>query len=170
MSCHFSKLGWSGRKLSWYGLTVQCAILLLILYPLNVTSLRLTHACQISHFFMEVLLVRTLRIFRLRKKMSCQLWRWVSSKNLKAFWRGKNKHEIQPGSKALLLLWGRMNKPAVTGQSSRLELHVTVFYHWAIYNNQTTTNPHNPLCVLHRWYWMSQSHTWQPLSLVPNVW
>ena len=33
------------------------------------------------------------------------------------------------------------------------------------YNNQTTTNPHNPRYVLHRWYWMPQSHTRQPLSM-----
>ena len=33
------------------------------------------------------------------------------------------------------------------------------------YGNQTTTNPQNPLYVLYRWYWMSQSHTWQPLSM-----
>ena len=33
-------------------------------------------------------------------------------------------------------------------------------------SNQTTTNP---LCVLHRWYWMPQLHTWQPLSMcVPS--
>ena len=33
------------------------------------------------------------------------------------------------------------------------------------HDSRTTTNPHNPLCVLHRWYWMPQSHTWQPLSM-----
>ena len=33
------------------------------------------------------------------------------------------------------------------------------------YNNWTTTNPHNLLYVLHRWDWMPQSHTWQPLSM-----
>ena len=33
------------------------------------------------------------------------------------------------------------------------------------YGNQTTTNPQNPLYILHRWYWMPQSHTWQPLSM-----
>ena len=167
MSCHFSELGWSGHTLSWYSLTVQCALLLLILYPLwNVTSLHLTHACQISRFFMEVLLFRTLRIFQLRKKMSCQLWRWVSHKNLKAFWRGKNKHKIQPGSQALLLLWGKMNKPAVTG-------NWTEFQAWATcnsilplsYNSWMTTLVIDPLCVLHRWYWMSQLYTWQPLSV-----
>ena len=31
-------------------------------------------------------------------------------------------------------------------------------------NNWTTTSPHNPLYVLQRWYWIPQSHTWQPLS------
>ena len=33
------------------------------------------------------------------------------------------------------------------------------------YGNWTTTNPHNPLYVLHRWHRMPQSHTWQPLSM-----
>ena len=33
------------------------------------------------------------------------------------------------------------------------------------HDSQTTTNPHNPLYVLHRWYWMLQSHTWQPQSV-----
>ena len=33
------------------------------------------------------------------------------------------------------------------------------------HDSQTTTNPHNPLYILHRWYWMPQSHTWQPLSM-----
>ena len=32
-------------------------------------------------------------------------------------------------------------------------------------DNQTTTNPYNLLCVLHRWYWMPQLHTWQQLSM-----
>ena len=31
------------------------------------------------------------------------------------------------------------------------------------YDDQTTTNPHNPLHVLYSWCWMLQSHTWQPL-------
>ena len=34
-----------------------------------------------------------------------------------------------------------------------------------MHNSRTTTSPHNPLYVLHRWYWMPQSHTWQPLSM-----
>ena len=33
------------------------------------------------------------------------------------------------------------------------------------HNSRTTTSPHNPLYVLHKWYWMPQSHTWQPLSM-----
>ena len=33
------------------------------------------------------------------------------------------------------------------------------------HDRQTTTNFHNPLYVLYRWYWMPQSHTWQPLSM-----
>ena len=33
------------------------------------------------------------------------------------------------------------------------------------HDNRTTTNPHNPLYVLHRWYWMPQLHTWQPLRM-----
>ena len=33
------------------------------------------------------------------------------------------------------------------------------------HDSRTTTNPHNPLYVLHMWYWMPQSHTWQPLSI-----
>ena len=33
------------------------------------------------------------------------------------------------------------------------------------HDSRTTTRPHNPLYVLHRWYWMPQSHTWQPLSI-----
>ena len=33
------------------------------------------------------------------------------------------------------------------------------------HDSRTTTNAHNPLYVLHRWYWMPQSHTWQPLSM-----
>ena len=36
------------------------------------------------------------------------------------------------------------------------------------HDSRTTTNPHNPLYVLHRWYSMPQSHTWQPLSIVPS--
>ena len=32
-------------------------------------------------------------------------------------------------------------------------------------NSRTTTSPHNPLYVQHRWYWMLQPHTWQPLSM-----
>ena len=35
-----------------------------------------------------------------------------------------------------------------------LWLEPPVFCHWAIYNSRTTTNPHNPLHVLHRWYWI----------------
>ena len=33
------------------------------------------------------------------------------------------------------------------------------------YGNRTITDPHNPLYVLHRWYWIPHSHTWQPLSM-----
>ena len=33
------------------------------------------------------------------------------------------------------------------------------------YDSWTTTNTHNPLYILHRWYWMPQLHTWQPLSM-----
>ena len=33
------------------------------------------------------------------------------------------------------------------------------------HDSRTTTSPHNPLHVLHRWYWMPQSHIWQPLSM-----
>ena len=33
------------------------------------------------------------------------------------------------------------------------------------YGNRITTSPHNPLYVLHRWYEMPQSHTWQPPSM-----
>ena len=33
------------------------------------------------------------------------------------------------------------------------------------HNSRTTTNPHNPLCILHRWYWMPQSRTrWREFS------
>ena len=39
-----------------------------------------------------------------------------------------------------------------------------VLCYWAT-DSRTTTNPHNPLYILHRWYWMPQSHTWQPLSM-----
>ena len=35
----------------------------------------------------------------------------------------------------------------------------TQLRHW------TTTNPHNHLYVLHRWYWMPQSHTREPLGM-----
>ena len=35
-------------------------------------------------------------------------------------------------------------------------------WYWAM--STLPTNPHNPLYVLHRWYWLPQSHTWQPLS------
>ena len=34
-----------------------------------------------------------------------------------------------------------------------------------IHDSWTTINPHNPLYVLHRWYWMPQSYTWQPISM-----
>ena len=43
------------------------------------------------------------------------------------------------------------------------------------HNSRTTTNPHdplcildrwyNPLCILGRWYWMPQLHIWQPPSM-----
>ena len=33
------------------------------------------------------------------------------------------------------------------------------------HDSWTTTNPHNPLYILHGWYWMPQSHTWQLLSM-----
>ena len=33
------------------------------------------------------------------------------------------------------------------------------------HNSRVTTNPHNPLYVLHRRYRMTQPHTWQPLSM-----
>ena len=42
---------------------------------------------------------------------------------------------------------------------------------WAVsalslsHDSWMTTNLHNPLYLLHRWYWMPQSHTWQPLSM-----
>ena len=35
-------------------------------------------------------------------------------------------------------------------------------WYWAM--STLPTSPHNPLYVLLRWYWMPQSHTWQPLS------
>ena len=31
----------------------------------------------------------------------------------------------------------------------------------------TTNNPHNPLYILHRWYWMPQSHIWQTADRTP---
>ena len=33
------------------------------------------------------------------------------------------------------------------------------------HDSRTTTNFHNSLYVLYRWYWIPQSHTWQPLSM-----
>ena len=36
-----------------------------------------------------------------------------------------------------------------------------VFCHWTVITRQPTS-PHN---CLHRWYWMPQLHTWQPLSM-----
>ena len=33
------------------------------------------------------------------------------------------------------------------------------------YDNWTTISHHNPLYILHRWYWMPQLHTWMPLSM-----
>ena len=33
------------------------------------------------------------------------------------------------------------------------------------HDSWTTTYPHITLYVLHRWFWMPQSHTWQPLSM-----
>ena len=33
------------------------------------------------------------------------------------------------------------------------------------HNNRTITSPHNLPYVLHRWYWIPQSHTWQPFKM-----
>ena len=65
--------------------------------------------------------------------------------------RGKWKGQQSPGVKSRTpLVWA----------ASALPLS---------HNSRTTTNPHNPLYVLHRWYWMPQSYTWQPLSMCHSV-
>ena len=67
------------------------------------------------------------------------------------------------------MLWGE-NRGKWKGQQSswvepRTPLAWTASALPLNHDSHTTTNPHNPLCVLHRWYWMPQSHTWQPLSM-----
>ena len=56
-------------------------------------------------------------------------------------------------------------KSMVSVQDTMINTHYTKSQLSLSYGNRTTTNPHNPLYVLYRWYWMPQSHTWQPLSI-----
>ena len=57
----------------------------------------------------------------------------------------------------------KVKKLAVAGSQTQghLWLELPVLSH----NSRTTTSPHNPLYVLYKWYWMPQSHTWQPLCM-----
>ena len=58
-----------------------------------------------------------------------------------------------------------VKKPAVAGirtqDTSGLSHQCSATEPWQL----ATTNPHNHQYVLHKWYWMPQSHTWQPLSM-----
>ena len=67
------------------------------------------------------------------------------------------------------MLWGKIEESEKGQQPPGVEPRTLLA--WAAsalplsYGNRTTTSPHNPLYILHRWYWMPQSHTWQPLSM-----
>ena len=67
------------------------------------------------------------------------------------------------------MLWGENRGKWKNRQSPGVEPRTPLA--WAAsalplsHNSWTTTSPHNPLYVLHKWYWMPQSHTWQPLSM-----
>ena len=58
-----------------------------------------------------------------------------------------------------------------TAQSPRTRVKPRTPLAWAAsalslsHDSRRTNPPHNPLYILHRWYWMPQSHTWQPLSM-----
>ena len=68
------------------------------------------------------------------------------------------------------MLWGTNRGKWKSRQSPGVEPRTPLA--WAAsalplsHDSQTTTNPHNPLCILHRWYWMPQlHHIWQPPSM-----
>ena len=67
------------------------------------------------------------------------------------------------------MLWGenrgKWKRPAAAGSWPRTPLAWATSALPLSYDSRTTTNPHNPLYILHRWYWMPQLHTWQPLSM-----
>ena len=68
-----------------------------------------------------------------------------------------------------LTLWGKNRGEWNGRQSPGVEPRTPLA--WATsalplsHDSQTTTNPHNPLYVLHRWYWIPQLHIWQSLSM-----
>ena len=74
------------------------------------------------------------------------------------------------------MLWGKIekNKKAVSRRESSPGhwLEPPVLCHWAMTAMQTTTDPHNPLCELRRWYWMpqSQSTSIECLCGTPGSW
>jgi len=78
--------------------------------------------------------------------------------------RTTNTHVANRGVAWLAEMWyghGRTGRtgaygPALAWAASALPLS---------HNSWTTTSPYNPLYVQHKWYWMPQSHTWQPLSM-----
>ena len=65
-------------------------------------------------------------------------------------------------NKGIQMLWGGKWKAGSHQESNTghlwLELPLS-------HNSRITTKPCNPLYVLHKWYWMPQSHTWQPLHM-----
>ena len=71
------------------------------------------------------------------------------------------------------MLWGENRSKWNSWQSLGVEPKTSLA--WATsalplsHDSQKTTNLNNHLCVLHRWYWVAQSHTWQPLPIVHTI-
>ena len=67
------------------------------------------------------------------------------------------------------LWWRKVKRLAVIGE---LNPGLLVWAAGALplsYDNQTTSNPHNPLHVLHRWCWIPQSDSWRLLSMCHTI-
>ena len=79
-------------------------------------------------------------------------------------WGAKSCNSVCSEHLALHWKLDVMNRGKWKTHAGHLWLEPPVLCHWA-----TTEWQPPPLYVLHRWYWMPQSHTWQPLmQYVPS--
>ena len=155
------------RTAHWHlKLTNQSIVRFWILYCWHFTH---THIFSIVIWFIIVTIFPTMYslnsyvnlFLSIRLNTHCH---WASSKDS----TGSFIPVYNKGDQWIWMLWGEVKK---AGSHREPGVKPKTPLAWAAsalplsHDSCTTTNPHNPLYVLHRWYWMPQSHTRQPFSL-----